>query len=243
MLEVVPDHLWLAGSYQAQPGLGPQTLKGTLNYNQGPLGYYQPTGSRPYVVDFHESLPDIARGGIRAKFGDSFELRAFGDFTRWSVMTNQCINQSSYGPACEVYGPGGGSKYPLGADATPKSSVVTNIPRDWKNTYGARLGASVWVKPEIEIFAGVGYETGATPDATVEPGAMDANNLLGSLGGRFLIAKQFYFAASYTQIQFQNRNVTTSQLANYSQPSTTQSGNGQYTQWIGVIDINAEKTF
>jgi len=95
----------------------------------------------------------------------------------------------------------------------------------------------------VELFAGVGYETGAVPDATIEPGAMDANNFLGSLGGRFLIADGLHFAASYTQIQFENRDVTTSQLTTYSNPSLSQSGNGQYTQWIGVIDINAEKQF
>jgi long-chain fatty acid transport protein len=243
MLEVIPDHLWLAGSYQAQPGLGPQTLKGSLDYIQGAPPYYPGTGSTSYNVDFHESLPDIVRGGIRTRFGDSFELRAFGDFTRWSLLTNQCINNANYGTACSVYGPGGGVNYPLGGDATPKSSVITNIPRDWKNTYSAHLGASYWVKPEIEIFAGVGYETAATPDQTLEPGAMDANNILASLGGRFLIANQFYFAASYTQLQFQNRTISDSTLATYALPSQQQSGNGQYTQWIGVIDLNAEKQF
>lgn len=243
MLEIVPNHLWLAGSYQAQPGLGPQMLKGSLNYNQGAPPYYPGTGSTSYNVDFHESLPDIARAGIRAKFGDSFELRAFGDFTRWSLLTNQCINNANYGTDCLTYGAGGGANKPLGGDATAKGSVITNIPRYWKNTYSARLGASYWVKPEIEVFAGVGYETAATPDATLEPGAMDANNILASLGGRFLIANGFYFAASYTQLQFQNRTVSDSTLATYALPSQQQSGNGSYTQWIGVIDLNAEKQF
>jgi long-chain fatty acid transport protein len=242
MLEVVPNHLWLAGSYQAQPGLGAQTLKGTLDYNQGPPPYYPGTGSTKYQVDFHESLPDIIRGGIRADIGD-IELRAFGDYTRWSVMTNQCINNSIYGSACSVYGASNNPNFPIGSDATPKLSVITNIPRDWKNTYGVRFGASYFASQVVEIFAGVGYETGAVPDATMEPGATDANNFLGSLGGRFLIANGFHFAASYTQIQFQNRNVTDSQLTTYSNPSLSQSGNGQYTQWIGVVDLNAEKQF
>jgi long-chain fatty acid transport protein len=242
MLELVPKHLWLAGSYQAQPGLGPQTLKGTLNYNQGAPPYYPGTGSTNYNVDFHESLPDIIRAGIRADIGD-VELRAFGDYTRWSLLTNQCINQSQYGPDCSVYPANSNPNTPLGSDMTPKQSVVTNIPRYWKNTYGVRLGASYFASPVVELFAGVGYETGAVPDATIEPGAMDANNFLGSLGGSFLIADGLHFAASYTQIQFENRDVTTSQLTTYSNPSLSQSGNGQYTQWIGVIDINAEKQF
>jgi long-chain fatty acid transport protein len=249
MLEVVPEHLWIGGSYQAQPGLGPQTLPGTLNYNVGPAGYYSQTGSTAYKIDFHQALPDIIRGGIRARIG-SVELRAFGDYTRWSVMTNQCINISTFGTECKVYGPGGGTAYPDGGDATPKGSVLTNIPRNWNNTWSARLGASYWVKPEIEIFAGGGYETAAVPNSTLEPGAMDANNILASLGGRFMIADRFWFALSYTQIQFQNRTVTNSTLDSYVTPGTptptasySESGNGQYTQWIGVVDINAEKQF
>jgi long-chain fatty acid transport protein len=242
MLEAIPKHVWISGSYQAQPGLGNQTLKGSLTYNEGPLGYYSQTGKTVYNVDFHQSLPDIIRAGIRADFGP-IELRAFGDYTRWSKMTNQCVNLASDGTACSVYGPGGGTTYPLGADSTPKKSVLANIPRDWNNTWGARFGASYFASPAVEIFAGVGYETAATPDATIDPGAMDANNFLGSLGGRFLIADGLHFAASYTQIQFQNRNVTTSQLETYAVPTFQQSGNGQYTQWIGIIDINAEKQF
>jgi long-chain fatty acid transport protein len=249
MLEVVPEHLWLAGSYQAQPGMGPQTLGGTLNYNQGPAGYYSQSGNSKYNVDFHESLPDIFRAGIRGRFGP-VELRAFGDYTRWSVMTNQCINISTFGSECKVYGPGGGTTYPDGGDATPHGSVLTNIPRNWNNTWSARLGASYFASPAVEIFAGGGYETAAVPNSTLEPGAMDANNILASLGGRFMIADRFWFALSYTQIQFQNRTVTNSTLDSYVTPGTTtptvsysESGNGSYTQWIGVIDVNAEKQF
>jgi long-chain fatty acid transport protein len=248
MIEVVPEHLWLAGSYQSQPGMGPQTLKGTLDYTNGPSPYYPSTGVVKYNVDFHQALPDIYRAGIRLRVSDAVELRAFGDITRWSVMTSQCINLSADGPACQVYGASNNPAYPYGGDATPKESVIANIPRNWKNTWGARFGGSYWVRPEIEIFAGVGYETGATPDSTIDPGAMDANNFAGALGGRFELGDRFYIAGSYTHIQYQNRNVTTSQLAVYNGvpvavPTLQQDGNGLYTQWIGIFDINAEKQF
>jgi len=77
---------------------------------------------------------------------------------------------------------------------------------------------------------------------------MDANNVQVSLGGRFLIANYVYFGIGYTQIQFMNRTVTDSQLATangkaVSQPTFQQDGNGTYTQWIGVVDVNLEKQF
>jgi long-subunit fatty acid transport protein len=131
---------------------------------------------------------------------------------------------------------------------TPKFSVVQNIPRNWKDTYGGHLGASYFLNSNVELFAGAGYETAASPDATMEPGSMDANNIQIAVGGRFFLFDYFYLGVGYTQIQFLDRTVTDSQLAEvngqpYQQPTLGQDGNGSYTQWIGVVDINVEKQF
>lgn len=239
MAEVIPRHLWLGGSYQAQPGLGEQVLKGSFTFSAGPPPYVQ---HRPLVqsVDFHESLPDIFRAGVRFRPIERVELRAYGDYTRWSKLTAQCISIQGSGP-CLVHRDG--------SDATPKLTVIANLPRDWKDTYGGHLGASYFVSPDLEIFGGVGYETGAAPDATMEPGTMDGNNVMGSLGARVNVLHYVYFAASYTQIQFLDRTVTGSILATQpngnpvAQPTYEQDGNGQYTQWVGVFDLNLEKQF
>jgi long-chain fatty acid transport protein len=240
MLEAVPNRLWIGASYQAQPGLGPQVLKGSFTLASGPPPFYPQNGSLTKNVDFHQSLPDVFRAGVRVRATPTIELRLFGDYTRWSKLTSQCINYSQNGDACLVHSDG--------TDATPASSVVTNIPRNWKDTYGAHLGGSYWLKPEIELFAGVGYETGASPDTTMEPGSMDANNVDIALGGRFMVERRLYLAISYTQLQFQDRNVTSSQLSavngkTLSLPTYQQDGNGQYTQWVGVVDFNLETQF
>jgi long-chain fatty acid transport protein len=240
MLEPVKDHLWLGASYQAQPGLGPQTLHGSFTFEQGPKGFYSQNGNLTHYVHFHQSLPDVWRAGIRVRPIDAFEIRLFGDWTRWSKLQSQCINYTNPGDLCQVH--------QSGMDATGSGSVLTNIPRNWKDTYGGHLGASYWVNPAVEVFAGAGYETAASPDATIEPGSMDANNIQMSLGGRFLIANYVYMALGYTQIQFLNRTVTDSQLAvangqAVSQPTLQQDGNGTYTQWVGVVDVNLEKQF
>jgi|CZKU01.1.fsa_nt_gi long-chain fatty acid transport protein len=240
MLQVIPDHLWLGGSYQAQPGLGEQTLKGTFTLASGPPPFYGQNGTLTKNIDFHQSLPDIVRAGIRVRTSSSFELRLYGDLTRWSKLTSQCINYTESGDACLVHADG--------TDATPKNSLLTNIPRNWKDTYGANFGGSYWFSPAVEVFAGASYETGASPDATMEPGAMDGTNIGGSIGGRFLIANYVYLAASYTHLQFLDRTVTDSQLAVangrvVSLPTSQQDGNGTYTQWIGFVDINLEKQF
>jgi long-chain fatty acid transport protein len=243
MLEPLKDRLWIGASYQAQPGLGAQTLHGTFSLTPGPVGLYsQSYLVAPSDVHFHQSLPDIVRAGIRVRPIGALELRLFGDWTRWSQMQQQCIDYIKDNPndLCQVHSDG--------SDATPNGSVVANIVRNWKDTYGGHLGASYFLNPGVELFVGAGYETAASPDATMEPGSMDANNIQVALGGRFFIANYFYLGVGYTQLQFLDRTVTDSQLAasggkSVQQPTFQQDGNGTYTQWVGVFDVNVEKQF
>jgi long-chain fatty acid transport protein len=248
MLEAVPDRMWLGASYQSQPGLGPQVLKGTVTETSGQAPYYSDTGTTSYKVDFHQSLPDIIRAGVRFRASDVVEIRVFGDLTRWSVMKSQCVNlaDTSTGSACYVYP--NGTAAPAPGSSTP-SNIFTNIPRNWKDTYGIRVGASYWLKPEIEVFGGLGYETAAVPDSTLEPGAMDADNIGIALGARLRITKTLYLAGSYTQLQYLNRdNTGKSTLAvnngqPVQQPTYQEDGGGKYTQWIGIFDGNIEAKF
>lgn len=69
---------------------------------------------------------------------------------------------------------------------------------------------------------------------------MDADNVGVAVGGRFLIARGLYVAASYTHLQYMNRTVTGSQLSEVNGtpvqlPTQQEDGNGQYTQWIGIF--------
>jgi|HubBroStandDraft_6_1064221.scaffolds.fasta_scaffold102573_2 long-chain fatty acid transport protein len=243
MLEAVPDRLWIGASYQAQPGLGPQILKGTLDYNAGPAPYYSFNAPNTYKVDFHQSLPDIYRAGLRLRASDVVELRVFGDLTRWSVMKSQCVNQANTaeGTTCDVYA--------NGATAANSAAILANIPRNWNNTYGIRLGASYWVKPTVELFGGLGFETAAVPDATLEPGAMDADNIGIAAGARIRLTQTLYVAGSYTHLQYLDRdNTGKSTLAvnngvAVQQPTFQEDGGGKYTQWIGIFDANIEAKF
>jgi long-chain fatty acid transport protein len=142
MLEIVPDTLFLGASYQSQPGLGKQVLKGTFGLNAPNGGGTFPTKH----VTLTEDLPDVFRGGVRFRPSKSFELRVFGDYTRWSMMTSQCVALQGY--PCLVYA--------SGADAT-NGGVVSNIVRNWNNTWGARAGVSIWPSKGVEVMIGGGY--------------------------------------------------------------------------------------
>jgi len=225
--EVVDGQLWLAASYQAQPGLGPMKLDGSLTT------LYQ-GGTTPFPATFHQALPDITRVGARYRPDPTVEVRLAGEFTRWSVMRTQCVGLRDQECAVD----------PTGADATANGSVLQNLRRKWDDTFGLRAGASHWLASGTELFAGVGLETAAVPDQTLDPGLADATNIAAALGGRFALGRTLFLAASYTHIQYLNRdNTGASQLANAMPPTRRPDGGGLYTQWIGLLNLNVEKQF
>jgi long-chain fatty acid transport protein len=229
MLEAVPERVWIGASYQAQPGLGPQVLEGTLT------NAYLSAPPAPFPVKFHQALPDIVRLGGRIRPMDSLELRLFGDFTRWSVMRTQCVVLSNKDYPCMVNTDGSN---------LPGGGVLQNLRRRWNDTFGIRAGISEWVKPSVEIFAGLGYETAAVPDETLDPAIGDANNFSAALGARFAVIPSLFVAGSYTHIQFFNRdNTGKSQLTVPSFPTQRADGGGRYSQWIGLFNVNVQAKF
>jgi long-chain fatty acid transport protein len=237
MLEVLPEQLWLAGSYQASPqAIGSEGLDGTLDITS-------PGGPQHFDITFHQTLPDVWRAGVRWRPRSTpVEIRLFGDVTRWSKLTSQCGGVT--GQPCVVHADG--------SDASPNLTTQFNFERNWNDTYGARLGVSYWVKPSVELFLGAGYETAAAPDSSMTPDLPDANNIAGALGARFQVMRSLYLTASYTHIQFMNRDTTgkstlaspTNDPANLVAPPTLQpDAGGQYTQWIGVATGNLEAVF
>jgi long-chain fatty acid transport protein len=236
MLEVVPDRVWLAASYQSQPGLGPQTMNGTLDitqYPQAPPGSTVPIGDIKPKVGLTQALPDMVRAGVRWRATPSLELRLFGEYTRWSVMRTQCV--ATQGSACATF--------PDGSDASG-GNVIANYRRNWKDTVNVRAGASYWFSPQVETFAGTGFENAAVPDSTLEPSLADADNVELALGARVRLAKWLYLAASYTHLQYLDRdNTGRSTIANAVVPTAQPDGGGRYTQWVGFFDVNAEAVF
>jgi long-chain fatty acid transport protein len=233
MLEALPEQLWLSASYQAQPGLGVMELDGTTEAQTRvpPV----PGGGLTQEVTFRQALPDIWRVGARWRASEQLELRLAADFTRWSVLATQCVSMRDQ--SCLVTRSGA---------AAEDSGTLQNLRRNWKNTVGVRAGASYWASPALELFAGLGYETAATPDATLDPVLADANNVMIAAGARYEIVETWFLAASYTHLQFMNRdNTGKSQLADPAVDTTTRrvDGGGKYSQWVGILNANVLKTF
>ena len=224
LYEISPNSLWLGLSYQSRPNVsGGMRLHGSLDNDIG--------GPSSANVDVIYDLPDVIRWGLRYRPRRALELRAFGDYTRFSAFKNQCGVVS--GTACALDQNGG---------ERSGARVLQNVPRDFHDSVGVRLGASLWVTPACEFFSGLGFDSSAVPDATLEPGLPDWAGASFALGARWALTRRVHAAFSYTHFVFVPRDVH-GRLAQYSPPSQAPDASGHYTQQVGVANTNLDFQF
>lgn len=232
MFEAVPGQLWIGASYQSRPNVtGGETLKGTLENR------FSGASSAPIDVELHQGLPDIVRLGARFRPADGIEVRLFGDWTRWSSMENQCL--TNVGAECEIKEDG---------SAVDPAGVVQNVVRRWNDTVGVRAGVSYWPEPAVEIFGGLGYDSNAIPDETLDPSALDFHDVSFAVGGRLELSEHLHLAASYSHFFYVDRNTaedgaSKSISANLDSVSRAPDSGGLYSQTIGVLNVNLDIGF
>lgn len=214
-------------SYQAPPGLGGQVLRGKLITHLGGQ-----ISGRNEDVDVHQNMPDSFRLGIAYRFTD-LELRAFGDFQRWSLFKDQCIALAD--TPCEVN--------EAGADINGTSSRA-NLPRRWKDAGGVRVGMSYWFGPEVELMGGAGYDSNAIPSKNLDPALTDFHDISVALGVKLQPIPQFGALLGYTHLFYISRD-TNGKSANptFEGNSKGPDAGGEYTQTIGVFNVNVIGSF
>jgi long-chain fatty acid transport protein len=224
LYEVTPEVLWLGLSYQSRPNVsGGVHLHGSLDNDIG--------GPSSSNVDVSYDLPDIIRWGARYRPRRDLELRAFGDYTRYSAFSHQCAVVS--GTACDLLS--------SGAERSG-AKVLTNIPRDFHDSVGVRVGVSIWPRQSVEFFSGMGFESSAVPDRTMEPGLPDWTGASFALGARVALTARVHAALSYTHFVYVPRDVH-GELATYPSPSASPDASGHYTQQVGVGNANLDVAF
>ncbi|MEZ4449845.1 MAG: outer membrane protein transport protein [Nannocystaceae bacterium] len=235
------DRLWIGGSYTSQPNVtGGMTLTGTLT-NVFALGTPATTN-----VELTQSFPDIIRLGFRVRPIPRLELRAFADYTRWSVMDKQCVMDVSVADRnCNF---GGADK----AFADPENyggpgdtkGVTQHLPRFWKDTGGVRVGASYWFLDSLEAYFGAGYDSSAVPVQMLDAALMDMDKGTLSVGARWQIVRQFALALTATEVIFRKVDTKGQNILNKFQAPTRQAGaNGVYNQFFQLVNIYADVRF
>jgi long-chain fatty acid transport protein len=227
-------------SYTSQPNVsGGMKLKGTLDNT---LALAPPSQSQ---VELTQTMPDILRIGFRARPTDKYEIRVFGDLTRWSVFKNQCVLDRSIADRnCDFANFDKALSDPthFGGNANP--AVVQHLPRFWKNAGGVRAGASYWFVPQVEGYVGVGYDSTAVPLQTLDPALMDAHKMSISAGVRWQIIKNFAFSFTATELAFFKTSTKgKSALNQFESPTKQPSGNGVYRQFFQLFNFYVDVSF
>lgn len=224
MYQAVPQKLWLGASYTSRPNVsGGMHLHGVLENDIG--------GPSAADVDVSYDLPDVIRWGARFRPRRNLELRVFGDYTRWSAFDHQCAVVN--GTSCD-----------LAANGAQQSGakVLQNIPREYRDSAGVRLGVSIWPVRSFEFFSGLGFDSSAVPQRTMEPGLPDFAGASFALGGRVALGARVHAALSYTHFVFIPRDVK-SELSTYQAPSRSPDASGHYTQQVGAANANVDLAF
>ena len=233
------ENMWIGASYQAQPGFGNHTQSGRLTQKLG-LTQVEETQIR-----LEQALPDVTRLAFRYRPVSNVELRVQGEYQRWSVFENQCLLDGSLPKSqnnCALDSEG--------AAQPDAEGIVVNIPRRWNDTYGIRGGGSYWFTPELEVNAGLNYDSNAVPDETIDVSLLDQNKLLAMAGVRWaMLPRQLILGLTLTNVFYFQRDVAPRERDADDMgigplpPSAVPDGAGVYTQNVFYFQLGAEYMF
>lgn len=239
----VDENFHLGLSYTAPPGFGSTRMRGELRQQVGTIGAESEGNGK--AIDFYQTYPDIFRFGATYMFpGRKVEVRTDLEYVRWSTFRRQCL--VARGDSCDV-----------GDDGRDLSNgkVILNIPRNWNDAVGMRIGPAYYVNEKLELFGSLGLTTPAVPKSSIDASTIDAYRIYGTLGARYAVSKHIAIAGSYNHIYFMTVDTDgQNQLSVKNHPASQPGGNdynvsrspsadGKYQSQIGMLNLNLAYTF
>jgi long-chain fatty acid transport protein len=228
--EALRDKVWLGLSYQTPPGFYAGTrMDGELH------NAFATTSAPTSKVSVYQSLPGIMRFALRVRPRPSYELRLFGDYSRWSRFKNQCV--TTRGAPCE-----------LNKDGSPDPSYepppLRNQVRNWHDTFGVHVGGSYYATETVEALIGLAYDGNPIPLGTLDPSIIEGHDISATLGARLRLGQRFgLYSAATAQTWLKRDNTGKSQLSSYQPPSRMPTAGGEYKQWALVLNTMVEFYF
>lgn len=231
------NHAFKLGfSYTSQPGFGDTTMNGKLTQQLGDSPVGMPTD-----VSLIQAYPDIIRFGFSWQMNPKWELHSDFQYERWSVFKRQCLVSKDWKCAVDPV---------TGADTTPTAdklagkSVILNIPANWQDSIGARLGATFSPIETLSVFASTAFGTPAVPVETINAATIDAFRVYATAGARLQVGKHIAIGGSYNHVFFLDTNTSgRSALNKYQTPSSSPSADGVYKTTVGFFNVNVAYTF
>lgn len=227
------DKLRFGLAYLSQPGFGDTRISGTLRAQSGA----QSATNDP--IDFIQTYPDVIRFGTNAILNEKWDLKADFEFVRWNVFKRQCVVKK--GEPCAVADDGrdlSGGK------------VILNLPRNWDNAIGVRVGPGYKLTDHVELFGSLGLTTPAVPKETIDASTIDALRIYATAGAKFELSKHVALGVSYNHIYFTDVDTNGKSTQDLpSQPggdynvSRSPSADGTYKSQVGMLNANVAYTF
>ncbi|MCX4245348.1 OmpP1/FadL family transporter [Paraliomyxa miuraensis] len=113
-------------------------------------------------------------------------------------------------------------------------SVPQDLVRNWKNTVHGDLNVRVQATDKLRLSGSFGYQSGASPDSTVDMASPDGHRLLGGVGMEYALRERVSLLGDIRAQGIIPRTVTESDF---------DLGNGTYKMFLGVAAIHAKIKF
>ena len=126
------------------------------------------------------------------------------------------------------------------------NGVVQNLPRFWKDSVGIRFGGSYWLKDELELYLGAGYDSSAVPPETMDPALFDLEKVTATAGTRWQASELFGLGVTFTQVFYFELDTEGRSINPHYAPGTNTvqtSADGVYSQSVSVLNVYTEFTF
>ncbi len=153
-------------------------------------------------------VPHTFRLGADVAATDWLVVRPLAEYSNWSVMDRQVVTNVDNGEALII------------------------IERDFQDTLAAKVRFDFIVSDRWVLQLGGGYETGATPPQTHEPGLAEGDSWHAAAGFTVDLTEQLKLTASYWWHQFHEVEVTDS----IQEPTV----NGTYTDRRQYVTVDLE---
>jgi long-chain fatty acid transport protein len=113
-------------------------------------------------------------------------------------------------------------------------SVPQDLVRDWKNTVHAELNLRGKASKKLVLSGTIGYQSGASPNSTIDMASPDGHRLIGGVGMEYAISDRFSMLGDLRLQGILPRTVTDSDY---------DLGNGTYKLFLGVAAVHAKIKF
>lgn len=113
-------------------------------------------------------------------------------------------------------------------------TVPQDLVRNWKNTVHAELNLRGQATKKLLLSGMVGYQSGASPNSTLDMSSPDGHRLLGGAGMEYAISDRFSMLGDLRLQGILPRTITDSDY---------DLGNGTYKLFIGVAAVHAKIKF